>query len=174
MTTKKLLITIVSVCFFICFQAPVKAQQNQMALLEELRTDLQFAFNEESVCYKLYDKVKNIANPETVLLGYIGALHIARSRFIPLFDKRESLHTGEQKLEASIKKDPQNVELIFLRLTIQLNLPSILGYNDNIDSDKIFLINNYKKSTPDLRAKIVKFVKESEDFADAEKAKFVF
>jgi hypothetical protein len=173
MPIKKFLITLVSVSFFLCFSPPLQAQQNQIALLEELRSDLQFAFNEESVCYKLYDKVKHINDPETVLMGYIGALHIARSRFVPLLDKRESLRKGEEKLEASIKLEPQNLELIFLRLSIQSNLPGFLGYNQNIEADKKFVLNNYKKATKVLRAKIVKFVNESDEFTDAEKAKVV-
>ena len=174
MQYKKSLFAFLAIIFFVCFRSSAPAQINQEALLEDVRQNLPNAFHEQKICYKLFDKVKNISNPETVLLGYIGAIHIARSRFIPFMEKRESLSKGEQKLEASIKKDPQNVELIFLRLTIQLNLPSVLGYNDNIESDKKFLMNNYKSATPDLRVKIVDFVKKSNDFADAEKAKFVY
>lgn len=148
------------------------AQANQEALLQDVRTNMQNAFKEETACNKLYDKVKSATDPEPVLLGYIGAVYIARSRFIPLLDKRESLKIGEEKLEAAIKQLPNNVELIFLRLTIQINLPGFLGYNDNIESDKKFIINNYKKATPTLKTKIIKFVKECDDFSDAEKAKF--
>ncbi|HMT29259.1 MAG TPA: hypothetical protein PKD91_08280 [Bacteroidia bacterium] len=148
------------------------AQANQDVLLQEVRANMQHAFKDEAACTKLYERVKNANDPEPVLLGYIGAVYIARSRFIPLLDKRESLKIGEEKLEASIKQAVNNVELIFLRLTIQLNLPSFLGYNENIEDDKKFLINNYRKATPALKSKIIKFVKESDDFTDSEKAKF--
>ena len=147
-------------------------QANQDVLLQEVRANLQLAFNEEMACAKLYERIRNANDPEPVLLGYIGAVYIARSRFIPLLDKRESLKIGREKLEASIKQANNNIELIFLRLTIQLNLPSLLGYNNNIESDKKFLMNNYRKATPELKAKILKFVKESDDFTDSEKAKF--
>jgi len=173
MLFKKIFITLLAVASFIGIHTSAKAQLDQEAILAEVRTNMQYAFTEESVCYKLFDKVKNIHDPETVLLGYIGAIYIARSRFVPLLEKRESLRLGEEKLEASIKQDPQNLELIFLRYTIQLNLPGFLGYNDNIEADKKFVINNYKKASKVLRAKIVKFVNESDEFTDSEKAKVV-
>lgn len=173
MPIKKLRFLFLSIICIINIQNIAKAQLDQDAILAEVRNTMQYAFNEESVCYKLYDKVKHINDPEPVLMGYIGALHIARSRFVPLLDKRESLRKGEEKLEASIKLEPQNLELIFLRLSIQLNLPGFLGYNDNIESDKKFVINNYKKASKVLKAKIVKFVNDSDDFTDNEKAKVV-
>lgn len=173
MPYNKILIILLAIAAFTCVQTSANAQPDQDALLAEVRTNMQYAFNEESVCYKLYDKVKHIHDPETVLMGYIGALHIARSRYVPLLDKRESLRKGEEKLEASIKLDPQNLELIFLRLTIQINLPGFLGYNQHIEADKKFVINNYKKASKVLRAKIVKFVNESDEFTESEKAKVV-
>ncbi|MGB0881964.1 MAG: hypothetical protein ACPGSO_03345 [Vicingaceae bacterium] len=55
------------------------------------------------------------------------------------FKKWNCFLNGKQALEALIKENNNNVELRFLRLTIQENLPKLLGYNNKIEEDKTFL-----------------------------------
>jgi len=146
------------------------AQQNNATLLTEARTCLPKAFENEEECIGLCAKLSKVKNPEPILKGYVGASNIARARHAPLFDKRSYLKIGTQILEEAIKEKPNNTELLFLRLTIQINLPSFLGYNDNIDSDKKFVLANYLSAPPLLRARISKFIKDSDYFTPAEKA----
>jgi hypothetical protein len=47
---------------------------------------------------------------------------------------------GRDLLEASIKRDPANVELRFMRFCTQVNTPSVLGYKSSLSTDKQFLI----------------------------------
>jgi type III secretion system FlhB-like substrate exporter len=42
---------------------------------------------------------------------------------------------------------PENVEVIFIRYSVQKNCPRFLGYSDNMVEDKIFLQAN-KNSIP--------------------------
>jgi hypothetical protein len=56
-------------------------------------------------------------------------------------------------------------------LSIQLNLPGFLGYDDNIETDKPFVLNNYKSAPPVLKARIINFVKTSGFFSEAEQRK---
>jgi hypothetical protein len=52
-----------------------------------------------------------------------------------------------------------NAELRFLRLGIQNNAPSFLGYNDSIEPDKIFLINAEATLTdPELKKLILSYL----------------
>ncbi len=80
------------------------------------------------------------------------------------------LNTGTQILEEAIKEKPNTLELIFLRMTIQTHLPSFLGYTDNIESDKKFILENYSSAMPILKARVIKFIKKSDSFTDEEKA----
>lgn len=48
---------------------------------------------------------------------------------------------GRDLLEASIKRDPVNAELRFMRFCTQLNTPAILGYKSSLTSDRKFLIS---------------------------------
>ena len=63
---------------------------------------------------------------------------------------------GRKKLEAEIKKDSSNVELRFLRLMTQENAPGILGYKNELQTDREYirkgiLINCYRLFSMPLR-----------------------
>jgi hypothetical protein len=147
------------------------AQQNPSPLLVEARNELPKAFENEKECIGLCNKLSQVKNPEPLLKGYVGAASIARARHASLFDKRGYLKTGTEILEEAIKEKPNSTELLFLRLTIQINLPSFLGYNDNIDADKNFVLANYSLAPPTLKTRISNFIKDSDSFTDEEKAR---
>lgn len=48
---------------------------------------------------------------------------------------------GVKKLDQLIKSNSSNIELRFLRLTIQENVSFFLGYNNNVEADKQFIYN---------------------------------
>lgn len=85
-------------------------------------------------------KVSN--NSEAILIGYKGAAEMmeAKYAFNPV-TKLSKFNRGKNYLEKAIKKDIKDVELRFIRFSIQTNLPSFLGYNDHIKTDKILLFN---------------------------------
>ncbi len=149
----------------------IRAQTDEKQALLELRDSLPSAFGEEATCSKLYTKYNKVKSTDPLLNGYIGGLFIARSKHAAIVDKPSAFRTGRGMLEEAISQKPDNVELKFLRLTIQINLPSFLGYDDNIDSDKKFVIEHYQKAPLVLRPRIINFVKESDAFTDDEKAR---
>ena len=139
-------------------------------LLFELRTNLQKAFQEEGECEKLYEKIKNLENPEPIVKGYMGAIYVARARHITFFKKMKNLNTGIDLLEEAIKGDPKDVELRFLRLTIQVNLPKFLGYHQDVEKDKIFVLENYQNAGPKMKQAMLDFIKTSGEFNEAQRA----
>lgn len=49
---------------------------------------------------------------------------------------------GKIRIEESVIADPENAEIRYIRLLVQLNAPSWLGYNQNIESDFAYFIKN--------------------------------
>jgi len=78
-----------------------------------------------------------------VIKGYCGAgkILMARYYFNP-YTKYSSFKKGVGLLEEAIQADPTNAELRFLRLSIQNNAPSFLGYHKQAKQDKLFLYDN--------------------------------
>lgn len=160
-----------SVLALLLIGAPSVAQDDQKQLLSYIRDQLPTAFKDDKSCSAMLEKYRKVKPQDPVLKGYIGGLYIARSKHAPLLDKREALKTGTTMLEQAISEKPDNIELIFLRLSIQLNLPGFLGYNDNIDTDRKFVIKNYVSAPPVLKSRIVNFVKTSGHFTEDEIAR---
>jgi len=59
--------------------------------------------------------------------------------------KWKCFNKGIEKLDQLIESHSDNLELRFLRLTIQDNVPNFLGYNANLKEDKEFIHNNLSK-----------------------------
>ena len=139
-------------------------------LLYELRSSLQQVFEDEEECERLYQKVKDLQNPTPIVKGYIGTIYIAKARHVPIFKKMRNFNKGTDLLETAIKEAPSDVELRFLRLTIQVNLPGFLGYNKNIDTDKNFLVNKYHTAGPRMKEAIIDYINNSGEFSADQRA----
>ena len=85
-------------------------------------------------------------------------LLISKHSWNPL-DKLNFFKQGVLWLESSIENDSCNIELRFLRLTAQINLPSFLNYNNYIDEDRHYLVSNYKYlDDDDLKIRISNYL----------------
>jgi hypothetical protein len=74
------------------------------------------------------------------ILAYVCAIEMkeAEYKFNP-FSKLKIFKHTKKKLDSLIQTNPTDVHLRYIRLILQEKTPSILGYNDNIDEDKLFL-----------------------------------
>ena len=99
-------------------------------------------------------------NKEASIQGYHSVIWFlwADYYFNP-FKKWNCFLKGKDKLEHLINNYSNNIELRFLRLTIQENLPKILGYNENINEDKTFINKNlHLVSDQDLFSRITNYL----------------
>jgi hypothetical protein len=98
--------------------------------------------------------------------GFEGALLMKKAGLILNPAEKLSLFkTGHKKLEAAIKDSGENVELRFLRLIIQENAPGILNYNDDLESDSIYISQKYKKLPDNIQKVIIDYSRKSEILA---------
>lgn len=130
--------------------------------LKEIR-DLYYKVNLEDVGLDDFEKYLNKKNkiPKPELEGYKAALWFLKAKnYYNPYKKYEFFNKGKKQLELIIKKYPDNVELHFLRLTIQDHLPFFLGYNDKIEVDKIFITAKIKElnNDLDLKSRIIEYL----------------
>lgn len=110
-----------------------------------------------------------------LLICYKGAAEMMQAKygFNPI-NKFRRFKKGKILIEEAVKKEPDNIEIRFLRFTIQTNLPAFLNYNDDIKKDKIHLLANLK-TTKDKKLKqaIVKYLSSSRYCSTEEKKELV-
>mgnify|MGYP005991607679 FL=1 len=86
-------------------------------------------------------------------------LFLYANYYIDPFKKWGYFRKGRELLEGLIEQNELNLELRFLRFTIQDNLPSFLGYNSEREIDKRFLFDQIARSIDkDLRERITTYL----------------
>ncbi len=68
------------------------------------------------------------------------------------FTKLSYFKKGKNQLESIIESN-RSLETIYLRLLIQLNVPSLLGYYSKIESDLDYFCSNFESETIDSNTK---------------------
>ncbi|MEP3387510.1 MAG: hypothetical protein ABJO02_04945 [Reichenbachiella sp.] len=73
-------------------------------------------------------------------LGYCTMIHFleAKNALNP-YRKLSEFNIGKKTLDSLIKTNTENIELRYLRHSIQDRVPSVLGYNDQLENDKEFM-----------------------------------
>ena len=112
-----------------------------------------------------YAKMETVtANSSAVLLGYKGmaSFMLCNYSYNP-YSKLKYFNEGKSLLDKAIVRSPENVELRFLRYSVQKNVPSFLGYSSNISDDKKLIEKNisspeFKTFDKDLCNRIVNFL----------------
>ncbi len=75
------------------------------------------------------------------------------------FKKWSCFLKGKKSMELLVKTNPKNIELRFLRLTIQENIPEFLGYCDNKIEDRQFIKEHLNEiADKDLQVRIVNYL----------------
>lgn len=115
------------------------------ANLIEARLLYQDAVNDQKSCERLIRISANFNERDNPLMsGYNGcATMIMAKHVLNPFSKISFFKRGKQILEKAIAADERNIELRFLRFTVQTNTPSFLGYNMNIEEDKKLILDSF-------------------------------
>jgi len=117
------------------------------------------------------EKLSGISNnDEKILVAYKAASILVDSKFESLIGSKISrFKEGAKLLEATLKSDPNNIEIRMIRLSIQEDVPGITGYKKNIKEDKKFITDHYAEQTGVLKEYLKDFVLQSKSFSEKEK-----
>jgi len=128
--------------------------------------------------------IKNCQNNETLTKQYLKSIEekqdlsakeishkavllslMAKHAFLPT-SKMQFLNKSTKAYQEAVNKDPNDIEIRFLRFNTQTNLPSILKDKDLIKTDKKLLIaylSSHKKSNQFLNLAIKESLLKSKD-----------
>ncbi|RUT70688.1 hypothetical protein D0817_09440 [Flavobacterium cupreum] len=109
-------------------------------------------------------------NDEKILVAYKAASIVLESKFESIIGSKISrFKEGAKLLEATLKSDPDNIEIRMIRLSIQEDVPGITGYKKNIKEDKKFITAHYAEQNGALKDYLKDFVLQSKSFSEKEK-----
>ena len=112
--------------------------------IETVRDYYQKAVFEKQSCGELINLLRPVNEKNNPLYaGYKAcAMMIMAKHCINPYVKWTYFSDGREMLEKAIKTDNINVELRFLRFSVQVNSPSFLGYNKNIKQDQASILES--------------------------------
>jgi hypothetical protein len=143
--------------------------------LSQIRAEYPEAAKNEEKANKLYESLSAITKEDDkVLVAYKGAVSTIMAQFGKgIKEKTDLFKEGRDLLEYAVKAAPENIEIRCIRMSVQENSPKIVGYRDNIEDDKKFILTNYKHTRSKEVKKFVKnYALQSEAFDESEKQKF--
>ena len=160
---------------FLVVVIPTTAASAQTSELAALRVLYYRASNEMQAANEFYGKLKSIDETRPLWLGYKGMASFMLARHVrnPLSKLKHFLE-GQDILEKSIKLAPANLELRYLRFSVQTSAPEFLNYRRNILQDKKILLEalfkpKIHKLDEDLRQRIVRYMLETKYCTGREK-----
>lgn len=122
--------------------------------LNEVRLSYSKDVLDNKLCEKMIEELELSKEKSVIALAYLGAYQTiwANHVFNPL-SKLATFKKGKNNIELAISKEPENVEIRYIRFSVQKNSPSFLGYNSHLKEDKDFLVKNKKNINSDLLQK---------------------
>ena len=159
-------------CFYIVlFQLIVTTTMlfGQKLSLSEIRKDFKVGHKEEETCKSHLEALEKYAD-DPVERGYEAAYHMFMAKHTGNpFKKMGYFRNGRKMLEKEIAAHPNNIELRYIRLCIQYYIPSYLGYKDDIEEDKEFLVQNlYKLEDEETKQLIYIYLEGAKMYSEKE------
>ena len=114
--------------------------------IKKIREDYIAAINDSKKADELCSELSAIKNPDPLILAYLGSVQAIRAKHAwnPV-NKMSFLKQGFRTINLAIAKDPNQLEVRFLRFSLQYYVPSFLGYSKNIETDKNKIIDLLQK-----------------------------
>jgi len=125
--------------------------------IEDVRLLFHRAGSSQKVCVELIELLEPYNEKNNALFfGYkAGATMLMAKHSLNPFSKLTYFKKGKLMLENAIQFDQRNVELRFLRYTIQTNVPSFLNYSHNKENDKVFLLQSLNRVNDQMLKNII-------------------
>ncbi len=143
----------------------------QSSDLDALRNSYAKANQSNANTQSFINLAEKQSSSDAVTRGYKAAAQIMEAKITTEKGKRKSfVKSGATSLESIIKSNPNNAELRLIRLSVQENLPKIVGYRGSLKDDKTFLISQFSKQNSALKNYIKRFASQSKSFTPADRA----
>lgn len=128
--------------------------------LKKIREDYIASISNSEKADALCSQLQSIKNPDAIILAYLGSAQAIKAKHAwnPV-NKMSYLKQGFNTINKAVSKDPNQLEVRFLRFSLQFYVPGFLGYSKNIETDKdkiISLLQNEKNSNLNIDKKILK------------------
>ncbi len=116
--------------------------------INQLRKEFNLAIEDGKKANNLFDVLSQLkpAN-NTLQYAYLGATEalLAKHSFNP-FSKLSYVNNALTKLNKAVELSDKNIEIRYMRFSVEANMPAYLGYSKHVEDDKKMLIQGLKSA----------------------------
>ncbi len=115
-----------------------QANTTDLTTLRHLYAEAAFS---EDVAQRLHQRLRPYQGTDAVVLAYKGVAEALQARYVwsPLA-KLRAVRVAQVLFTQAVGTAPANVEVRFLRFTIETNVPRYLGFSQHLADDRAFII----------------------------------
>jgi hypothetical protein len=136
--------------------------------MQKLRSLYEKASLEEASCKEVI-RLTEKSTPEKGAAQTMSAQYAGNP-----YTKLQLFNSGKSKIEHAANLQPKNVEIAYLRFTVQCGAPAFLNYSSAMTNDKTVILDNLEnvfrvQKDFDLFYRIVRFLEKNKNVTPTEK-----
>lgn len=165
-----------SFIFLLSFASYSFSNDHQKTDVIEIRKQMLRAIKSPKVTDSLYTSLQKITSKPPLVIAYIGALEAlkAKDSWNP-YKKIKYLNLSHKTVDRAASASPNDMEIHFIRFSIQFHLPGFLGLSKDMVADKNEIIRQLKQkyygsADNDYLRNIIKFMIDSKQCTPQEVA----
>ncbi|MEO8795190.1 MAG: hypothetical protein ABI390_06955, partial [Daejeonella sp.] len=144
--------------------------------IKEIKQAMIRAVESPKITDSLYMELTSKKSPTALVTAYIGTLEALKAKhsWNP-YNKMKFVAQSQKTLQNAIEKDPHNIEIRFMRFSIQHFTPAFLGYSKELSIDRKEIVKLFKRKSfgvadSGLISNIAKFMIDSKRCSPADLA----
>jgi hypothetical protein len=128
-------------CAVLVLSVPPSWAQTTGVTLPKLRGLYAEAAREEAAAQRMLAIARGYTGADAAIIGYRGAAEAVQARYMwsPLA-KLRAVREAQRSFKQAVAAAPLNVEIRFLRFTIESNVPHYLGYSQHVGEDRALIM----------------------------------
>lgn len=128
-----------------------------LSSIDSVRSSYKKAIDDSDIADELYESLDTVTKNSPLLLAYKGAVSAVRAKhaYSP-YSKLSYVKEGYGYLNEAVTADSSNLEIRYLRYSIEFNIPSFLPYRDHLQKDKASIITKLLSKNQSLKLSIQK------------------
>ena len=93
----------------------------------------------------LYSVLKAKGSENALMIAYLGTLEALKAKhsWNP-YNKIKFVALSQKTMKSAVSRDPANLEIRFMRFSIQHYTPSFLGFSKDLDEDRKVIAGQYR------------------------------
>ncbi|MGB4776036.1 MAG: hypothetical protein WBP45_12735, partial [Daejeonella sp.] len=132
-----------SICLFFIFTS-VNLYAGNNDEIKAIKSGLVRAVQSSKATDSLYTKLVSKKSEDALIIAYIGTLEALKAKHAwNPYNKIKFVAQSQSTMKTAIKKDADNLEIRFMRFSIQHFTPAFLGYSKELAEDQKAIVNHF-------------------------------